>query len=252
MEEILSPACVHCGGIIGQSDKFCGQCGREINATPSYDKGEDVFSILKPTLLFYFITLFVLALFKHTPSFEHGFNGMMTITVIYVLIVIAFWIYHATELQPLFALSKINIKVLVLTILGATIGAVIVSFIAPLINISINDDVFYDIYMFQDTRYPLLFATLFIAVQPAIFEEVAFRGFLFSNLERVTSPTSVVYITAFLFGIMHLTIISLIWLIPIGIAFALLRKKYNTLWYGIVGHFVYNFSVTLIDYYGLF
>ena len=51
---------------------------------------------------------------------------------------------------------------------------------------------------------------------------------------------------------MHLQIISLLWLIPIGLVFGLLRNKYNTLWYGVIGHFVYNFSITVYEFLGWF
>jgi hypothetical protein len=31
----------------------------------------------------------------------------------------------------------------------------------------------------------------------------------------------------------------------------LLRMKYNTLWYGMIGHFTYNLTIVLIDYFHL-
>jgi membrane protease YdiL (CAAX protease family) len=91
-------------------------------------------------------------------------------------------------------------------------------------------------------------ATLFIAVQPAIFEEITFRGFLFNNLKQVSGGPSAVYITGFVFGMMHLALISLLWLVPIGLAFGYLRNKYNTLWYGVIGHFTYNFIIVMNDF----
>ncbi|TXH26639.1 MAG: CPBP family intramembrane metalloprotease [Cyclobacteriaceae bacterium] len=51
---------------------------------------------------------------------------------------------------------------------------------------------------------------------------------------------------------MHLAFISLIWLIPIGLAFGFLRSRYNTIWYGIVGHFVYNFCITVYEFWNWF
>jgi membrane protease YdiL (CAAX protease family) len=85
-------------------------------------------------------------------------------------------------------------------------------------------------------------------VSPAIFEEIAFRGFMFENLQALASSKEAVYISAILFGIMHLSFISLLWLIPLGIIFAMLRVKYNTLWYGIIGHFIYNFTITVLEF----
>jgi uncharacterized protein len=247
---IIQPTCSRCGNVVREHDTFCGSCGSEVKMAVKAER-VDVFESLSVTLLYYFITIILLIIYKLTPAFEDGFNGMVLISVIDIGIVIAFWIYCARDLAPLFSLSKIKGNILGLTILGAIAGAFVISFIGSLIDLSINDDVFYDVYMFEDTSSPLLFAILFICVQPAIFEEVAFRGFMFSNLQRVATPTSAIYITAFLFGIMHLAIISLLWLIPIGLVFAFLRVKFNTLWYGIIGHFVYNATITLIEFYDL-
>jgi membrane protease YdiL (CAAX protease family) len=154
------------------------------------------------------------------------------------------------QLLPLFSLKSVKPGLLLVTVIGAMVGGLVVSVLADFINISISDDIFYSTYLFEDTQYPLLFAVLFIAVQPAIFEEVAFRGFLFNNVSRVTTARGAICITGFVFGIIHLSIISLLWLVPIGLIFAWLRWKHNTLWYGIVGHFVYNFSITMKEYYG--
>jgi len=45
---------------------------------------------------------------------------------------------------------------------------------------------------------------------------------------------------------------SLLWLVPIGLAFGYLRDKHNTLWYGMIGHFAYNFSITFFEFKGWF
>jgi membrane protease YdiL (CAAX protease family) len=132
--------------------------------------------------------------------------------------------------------------------MGALLGAVIVTLVASLIEVSIYEDVYYNPYLFHDTSNPFIWSVIMICVQPAIFEEVAFRGFLFNNLEKITAEKSAIYITGFLFGIIHLSFISLLWLVPIGLVFAMMRLKYNTLWYGIVGHFSYNLFITVIEF----
>ncbi len=244
--------CPHCQSAISATDTFCGQCGKEITTSEREFHREDVFVIIQPTLLYYFITLILLACYKFTNLFPRGSEGMTIITILDVLIVVAFWVQNYKEVRPLFSLSKINLKVMILTLLGAVAASLVVSLVASFINVAIRDDVFYNPYLFEDTPSPLLFATLFIAVQPAIFEEVAFRGFLFNNLKQINGGISAVYISSFMFGILHLQWISLIWLIPLGLAVALLRNKYETLWYGVIAHFTYNFCITLYDFQGWF
>lgn len=246
-----TPACPKCQGIIQNTDAFCGHCGNPLAAIDP-DRREDVFDVLTPTLAYYFITLLLLGIYKLTSVFPEGFEGIVVVTVIDVAIVIAFWGNYFQTLRPLFSLRGLSLKVMALTIVGAVVGSVVVSVVAKWINLSIQDDVFYSTYMFQDTAYPFLFSTLFIAVQPAIFEEVAFRGFLFDNLLKVTPGKSTVYVTGFVFAIIHLNIISLLWLVPLGLVLGFLRGKYNTLWYGMVAHFTYNFSITIFEFLGWF
>lgn len=241
--------CPHCGSPVGDADTFCGQCGKELSAIATPIVREDVFITLTPALLFYLVTLILLMVYKFTSSFPDGFEGQLAVSIIDVLIVIGFSIYGWQEVVPLLSLKRIKPGVLLLTILGALAGSVVISVLARLINISISDDVFYNPYLFQDTSSPLLISIVFICVQPAIFEELAFRGFLFNNLQKVTSTSGAIYITGFVFGLMHLSFISMIWLVPIGLAFAFLRLRYHTLWYGIIGHFTYNLGITLLEFY---
>jgi uncharacterized protein len=244
--------CPSCGSVAKATDTFCGQCGKEIFLKDKYIVKEDVFKTLLPTLLYYFTTLILLAAYKLTSIFPEGVEGILWITVLDILIVIIFWANSFDETKRLFSFANLRLKVITLTVIGAIVGSMVVSLAANFINLSINDDVFYDTYLFEGTAYPFLFATLMIAVQPAIFEEVAFRGFLFDNLKKIAGGNSAIYISGFVFGIMHLQIISLIWLVPIGLAFGFLRNKYNTLWYGIIGHFTYNFFITLYEFQGWF
>lgn len=240
--------CVHCNGVLQPNEKFCGYCGREV-AVDGEVINEDVFQVIKPTLIYYFVTLVLLIVYKFTEVFPHGIEGLIGISIIDVIIVIIFWIYFFRDLKPLFSFGKLNVKVVALTIIGAFLGAIVVSKFADLINISLfDDDVYYSEYLYQDTDSPFAWAIIMTCLQPAIFEEVAFRGFMFTNLQGLASSKGAVFISAILFGIMHLSFISLMWLIPLGIVFAMLRLKYNTLWYGIIGHFVYNFTITVIEF----
>ena len=228
---------------------FCPVCGKPI--VEEVTESINAFEFLGPSLLYYFGTLCLLGLFKLTTFFPEGFAGMAWISAIDIIIVIGFWVAFSERVNNLFVLTNIKIIVIGYVIAGAIISGFAVSILANLINITINDDVFYNYYLFEDTHYPELFAVLFICVQPAIFEEVAFRGFLFNNIQELSSSQTAIYVTSFLFGILHLTFISLIWLVPLGLVFAILRSKYNTLWYGMIGHFIYNFTILSIEYFQL-
>lgn len=246
------PTCSKCGTVINPSATFCGNCGAELTRENHAAVREDVFSILSPALGYYFVTLFLLAMYKLTDIFPDGFEGLAIVTFLDITVVIVFFIYQFEAMKPVLSFKGFSFTVAALTIAGALAGSVFISWFARLIEISISDDVFYNPYLFQDTQQPFLFSILFICVQPAIFEEVAFRGFLYTNVEKVSSALGAVYVTSFIFGIIHLAFISLIWLVPIGLAFAFLRRKYNILWYGVIGHFTYNFGIIALEFLGWF
>lgn len=241
--------CQTCHGTVVAGDRFCGHCGKEVFINPVNQPVQtDVLRTLAPTLTYYFITLVLLAAYKLTDIFPLGFEGLAIISGIDVILVIIFWAFYFRELRPLFSVTGLRPGLMSLTVVCAAIAGIMVSGLANIIQFSIQDDVFYSTYLFEDTSTPFLWAVLFICVQPALFEEVTFRGFLYSNLSQVTSARSAIYITGFIFGIIHLAVISMLWLVPLGLIFAFMRMKYNTLWYGIAAHFTYNLVITLIDF----
>ena len=184
------------------SDRFCGHCGKELAIVSEHVpavKG-DVLQKLTPTLAYYFITLLLVATYGLTDVFPEGFEGLIIISVIDIVFVLIFWGFYIKEVSPLFSMRNIKLGVMGLTVAGAAIAGVLVTGLAEVIEFSIQDDIFYSTYLFEDTSHPFLWAILFICVQPALFEEVAFRGFLYSNLEQVTSAQGAIYITAFIFG----------------------------------------------------
>ena len=96
---------------------------------------------------------------------------------------------------------------------------------------------------------PALVMIYSIALYPAIFEELAFRGVLYNYLNTFLDERLVVIVTGFTFGIMHLSFISLFWLVPFGILVGAMRKRFGTIWYGVIFHFTFNLVAVLFDLY---
>jgi uncharacterized protein len=162
--------------------------------------------------------------------------------------ILVFVIIERREIKGLLKFSTIRLKILLPVLFISILYSLAVNVSVTYINVSVLNegiDRYYPI--FQNSAYPLLFSILSIAVQPAIFEELAFRGFVFSNLNKVSSAGTAIFISAFMFGIIHMSTISLLWIIPLGMFYAYLRNKYNTLWYGIMAHFIHNLTVVLLE-----
>lgn len=97
-----------------------------------------------------------------------------------------------------------------------------------------------------DSTGSLFFLLLVIAVTPALCEEILFRGYLQTVLERKTSGFRIILITGVLFGLYHQNPMGIFALISAGIWLGLLAWKFKSLYASMVGHLVYNSSIILI------
>jgi hypothetical protein len=84
-----------------------------------------------------------------------------------------------------------------------------------------------------------------IAVQPAVFEELAFRGSIQSSMQGVLRRREAVVVTALMFAILHLQFLALPHLIVMGLMLGWLRQASGSLYPGMVLHFVHNLIVLL-------
>jgi len=86
-------------------------------------------------------------------------------------------------------------------------------------------------------------AILFLAIIPAICEELAFRGFILSGLEHDFKPWSAILISAFLFGFLHVLLSLFQQLFNaslLGIILGLLAIRSRSILPGIVFHAINN------------
>jgi uncharacterized protein len=81
---------------------------------------------------------------------------------------------------------------------------------------------------------------LCICVQPAVFEELAFRGIILTGLQRVIAPVEAVLVSSLMFMILHLSIPSFPHLLVIGLALGFLRVRSGSLYPGMLLHFTHN------------
>jgi membrane protease YdiL (CAAX protease family) len=129
--------------------------------------------------------------------------------------------------------------------------ALVVNVIVSWLNKSMFGVETYYYLAFGHLKYAKLITILLIAVQPAVFEEFAFRGVIQGGLSRIIDSNQTVYLTAFLFAIVHMNLISLFWLIPFAILLSYLRNKEKTLWYGVIMHFFFNATACFLEFFKL-
>ncbi len=245
--EMIENTCDECNAQVTGQHRYCYQCGAYL--------GEQAVTInvfnntdLRSIFIYYFTYLFICLLVKHTGYFK-TYDELFWIELLLGAITLRFAWLNRLEMKP--ALMFKNFKwwrALLLMALAAGFST-IVSYSVREMNVSffridVNYFEGYKLYYF-----PKLVMVYSVALMPAVFEEMAFRGVMFNYCNAILDERLVVAVTAFLFAIMHLSLLSLVWLLPFGFLLGHLRRKYNTIWYGVLFHFVFNLTACLIDLY---
>lgn len=222
---------------------YCGKCGKKV----SIEKEGDYNVHVRNIALFFFTILAYIVILNFT-RFGNSYISLLITDAIFAIIVLIFFAVNYKNTIRLFNFRKFKLHVLYKILIGAPLLALVVNFVCNFLNQSLFDksnSIYYN--QFKDSPAPLLFSIISMAVFPAIFEEIMFRGVLFNESLRITRLKPTILITAILFTILHLSLISILWIFPLGLVFGYFRAKYNTILYGIIGHFVYNGSVVLIE-----
>jgi len=71
------------------------------------------------------------------------------------------------------------------------------------------------------------------------------------GLSKVVDQRQAIFITAFLFSLLHLSFISFFWLLPFAIWLGYIRKQEETLWYGVAIHFCFNTTACFLEFFEL-
>lgn len=239
--------CNNCNENIAIESTFCSSCGIRIKI----EKLNNVETKLN-TILFFYISVIVFIAISYfiNKNYQENFLAEIVIELSFILIIVFFSLFDFKEIIALYKFPKIRVRdylfiffTPIFTGFTVYLGVDYINTIIDPEN-SINN---YSEYLYLE--YPLFWTIFFIAILPPIFEELAFRGYLFNLLSKVTNDKNVIIATSFLFALVHFSFISIIWIFPFGLLLGYLRKKYNTLWLGMIIHFIHNLIIVLIDYY---
>ena len=237
-------SCPNCGSNQPIGYNFCGKCGQP-NFVIEKEKDEESRRNIK-YLLAYIISLIIMLI-------AGGFTEDSLFTATILTVAYAFFDLAFASIQPrvwnLLLPKLIHFKPLIAIIIIAIVSGFVVSFLMDNLNYALFGETYSLILPFMESNNPLLFGIIIIGVFPAFFEELAFRGFVYNNLDKIAGKKSAMWGSTFLFGLVHFSLLSLIWIIPFGLMLAYFRNKYSTLLYGIVGHFTHNTTSVLIEYY---
>jgi len=238
--------CSNCDYINSEKANFCGKCGKKVkNAIVTSDYNKHVKKIS-----FFFFTLVAYIVFLNLVELGNNYFQTLILDSIFAIIVLVFYFVDSKEVNKLFQFKKLKDSLILKILIFTPILAILVSSFVGYVNqnmFNVSDVSYYEFFI--DSPSPLLLSIVSIGLFPAIFEEIAFRGILFNELTKITRLKSSIIISAILFTILHFSLISILWIFPLGLLFGYFRARYRTIWYGIIGHFVYNSSIVLIEIY---
>lgn len=239
--------CDECGTAAKEQDRFCHNCGAYLN----YQAEEiSIFndSRLQSAFFFFIIYLFICLLVSYSDWF-HTYDHLFWVEITLAAITSFFVWRNWSSIKPVLRFNNFNFFLLLAVIAGAVVFSSIVNITINEINVSVFHTQ-QDLYqMFRIYQAPVLLMIYSLALLPAICEELAFRAVLYNYLSSFLDERLVVMVTAFAFALMHLSFIGLLWLVPFAILLGMLRRKYNTIWYGVIFHFTFNLTACLFDLY---
>lgn len=248
VDDIDKVYCHQCNTEQDPGFKFCGNCGaKNLNLFKASIASDQAYNENIRMLATYSALIVVALIIDHV--IDTSLASIITITLAFAALDIAFAFAQPNVWKLVF--TKIDFKPILWIIPTFIVSGIAVGFFTDNLNAFLFPDEYWLGYTFyfESTSYPLLYSLIIIAVFPAIFEELAFRGFLFDNLKTISGVKPAIWGSAFLFALMHFSILSLLWIFPFGLFLGYLRERHKTLVYGIVAHFTHNATVTIIEYY---
>jgi uncharacterized protein len=239
--------CEECQHPVKDHHRYCGNCGAYLG---SQEVKVNIFNnlSLRTVFAFYFLYLLICLTVKHTRWFNN-YDQMFWIEMVLAVITLRFAWVNRRQIVPVLRFNNFRWQTITVVAILAMTASMIVSISMREVNLSFFGSEVHYYNAYKMYWFPTAIMIYSIAIMPAIFEELAFRGVLFNYCTHFLDERLVVAVTAFLFAIMHLSLLSLVWLLPFGFYIGHLRRKYNTLWYGVAFHFVFNLTACLVDLY---
>ena len=254
----MSNFCFSCGLPLGPKAAFCSHCGALTDPTkaiqaprgPAWQerKGSASWDDLRPLLGFYGIILILFTIFGLVERFTKGPGVSLILDVLFDSLIVGFLIMNWAKVAPAFRLrplvSKVLFELFCLSVLlffflKLYFGA-FDFFHWPTIQLSES---------YLKAGWPIWSIFLINAVQPGIFEEIAFRGIIQTRLNRILPWKEALLIQAALFSILHLSAMILVSHFLMGLLLGWVRLRTRQVYWGMLMHMAWNSLVLAEEIY---
>jgi membrane protease YdiL (CAAX protease family) len=238
--------CPHCQGTVTVAASYCPHCGARLII--SVKKADDPFRTreLLSTIII-FLSVLTIAVLNKVINTDDIFLQNTIFHFLFIAVTLTISIIYFKSLKKLFKFPYAPELVILIVLAGPTFSFLVSASVSGLNSSLFHRHINY-MTTYADSAHPLIYMILSVALMPAVCEEIIFRGVIFNNIQKLGGDNQALWITTFLFAILHLNILSLLWLIPFSFVAGWMRLRYNTLIFGILLHFLHNFIVCLVDY----
>lgn len=174
--------------------------------------------------------------------------AMVPITTFVVVLIAS--LISKLEVKDSFKLNKFKINKFI-SLIPLYIGVYIVgnAVMNILINLFPKFAMTYEAYSGLLSFDNIYLAILIVAILPAIFEELLFRGIIFNSFNKRYNLLVAILVSAVIFGVYHMNIVQGIYAFIFGLFLAYSYHKTNSLFVPIIFHFINNFIATLMSFY---
>ena len=134
-------------------------------------------------------------------------------------------------------------KVLIANIIFSFLSVSLISGILHYLNIDLLKKVMEESPFKSDNIFLIILGACVIA---PIFEEVVFRGIVYTRLRCRFGNTAAIILAALIFGLLHISLAA-VHAIIMGITFCIIFKKYNNIFINIILHCIHNILALAIE-----
>ena len=227
---------------------YCSSCGKRQDAAFSVVYNEEFISKKLYSILAFYVLQLIICLISGIGTYFDTYPNHTILDISFVVITLVFFGLNFKAILPLLKFKRVKLKLLLAFILIAILSSVAISYVVDLLNRFLFNQEYTYTYAFSNVDNKLFWMIISIGLMPAIAEELAFRGVFYNQLKTFLKPAQLVWVTSILFTTIHLSALSALWILPLALILAQLRRKYLTLWYGMAIHFAFNTTAVIIDY----
>lgn len=252
MEEtvVSTRLCVRCHEAIPADATVCAHCGAH-----QYDQGEemddDEARKWVRVLAFFYGTDLVVCTIVNFMEYFRGLEWLFITEAVLGVLTLLFITFLWKDISPLLQWKSFSIIKALKYCLMAFVFAVLVNVVIKWLNKSIFNQSIYYYQSFRRLPYPKLGMIALVALLPAVFEEMGYRGIILHSLFKLADKRQAILVGAFMFAVIHMSFISFFWLLPFAVWLGNIRWKEKTIWYGVLIHFCFNITACLFEFYEL-